>query len=88
MSIIDDLTPKHFKLVRFGIQREGGGAVRDSDVLILNAAGEQLRTVHPKPTITSGEKQALKGIIDRNLDAYATATGLTEWVEPEPPEEP
>ena len=85
MSIIDDLTPKHFRLVRFGVQREGGGAVLKSDVLILNAAGDQLRVVHPTPTITAQEKQGLKAIIDRNLDAYATATGLTEWI---PPEEP
>ena len=85
MSIIDDLTPVHFKLMRFGIQREEGGAALKSDVLILNVNGEQLRTVHPTPTITSQEKQGLKAIIDRNLDAYATATGLTEWV---PPEEP
>lgn len=83
MSIIEDLTPKHFKLMRFAIQREEGGAVLLSDVLILNAAGEQLRTVHPTPTITPQEKQGLKGIIDRNLAAYETATGLTEWVEPE-----
>ncbi len=86
MNFIDDLTPKFYKLVRIGIERDGDGdVIALADVLILGADGGQLVTRHPSTMLTSQEKQALGSFVNRELGKFETATGLTEWI---PPEEP
>ncbi len=85
MSFIDDLIPKFYELTRIGIQRENGDVVAIADMRILNADGRQLITHNPQTTLTTQEKQALAGFVNRELAAFETATGLTEWI---PPEEP
>lgn len=88
MNIIDDLTPKHYELLRIGVKRNNGDVVAVAHMKILNAAGTQLIKHAPSATLTTQEKQALATFVNRELSAFETATGLTEWVEPEPPEEP
>lgn len=83
MSIVEDLTPVYYKLVRIGLQRFGGDVVAIADLRILNAIGMPLATHNPDVTLTQAEKQALAGFVNRELAAFEAATGLTEWEEPE-----
>lgn len=84
MSIIDDLTPVYYELTRIGVQRENGDVVAIADMRIRNADGKILITHNPQTTLTPQEKQALGEFVNRELAVFETATGLTEWVEPEP----
>lgn len=81
MTVIDDLTPVYFSLMRIGIQRIDGEVIAMADVNILNAMGEQVTVRNPSTTLTAAEKTALLAFITRELGMYATATGLTEWTE-------
>ncbi len=83
MSFIDDLIPVYYELTRIGIQRKNGDVVAIADMRILNADGRQLITHNPSTTLTTQEKQALGEFVNRELAAFETATGLTEWVDPE-----
>lgn len=83
MSIIDDLTPVYYRLMRIGLQRDGLDVVAIADLTILNAEGTVLTTHNPSTTLTPAEKQALAGFVNRELAAFETTTGLTEWVEEE-----
>ena len=85
MTFIDDLIPVYYELTRIGIQRSNGDVVAIADMKILNAEGRQLITHNPQTTLTTQEKQALGAFVNRELGAFETATGLTEWI---PPEEP
>ena len=82
MTFIDDLVPVYYELTRIGIQRKNGDAVAIADMRILNADGRQLITHNPQTTLTTQEKQALVAFVNRELAAFETVTGLTEWVEP------
>ena len=81
MGIINNLTPKHYRMVRVGIQRQGTDVVAIADLQILNADGRVLGTHSPQTTLTSAEKQALAGFVNREMAAFEAATGLTEWKE-------
>ena len=81
MGLIQDLTPVYYRLTRIGIQRQNGDVVAVADMQILNADGKQLVTHNPSTTLTPQEKQALAAFVNRELAAFAQATGLTEWVE-------
>ena len=85
MSIITDLTPTQYELIRIGIQREGTEVVAIADMWIYNADGRRLTTHNPSTTLTQNEKQVLLGFVNRNLAAFEAATGLTKYT---PPEEP
>ena len=85
MGLIENLTPVYFILTRVGIQRSNGDVVAIADMQILNADGKQLATHNPSTTLTPQEKQVLAAFVNRELEAFETATGLTEWI---PPEEP
>lgn len=86
MGLIADLTPVYYTLVRIGIQRTNGDVVAVADLRILNADGGVLCHHNPSTTLTPQEKQALGNFVNREMAAFETATGLTEWIEPE--EEP
>lgn len=81
MSIVDDLTPAHYQLVRIGLQRTNGDVVAVADMRILNASGEQLATHNPSTALTQAEKQALAEFVNRELAVFEATTGLTEWVQ-------
>lgn len=85
MSIVTDLTPTQYELIRIGLQREGTDVVAIADIWIYNAAGQRLTTHNPSTTLTTNEKQVLAGFVNRNLMAFEAATGLTKYT---PPEEP
>lgn len=86
MTIIDDLTPVYYRLMRFGAEQQGTDVVLLWDLDVLNAEGSILATVHPSTTLTTQEKQYLAGFVDRKAAAFEAATGLTKYVEPEEPE--
>jgi len=81
MGIINDLTPKHYRMTRIGIQRQGTDVVAIADLQILNADGGILGTHSPQTTLTPEEKQILAGFVNREMVAFEAATGLTEWKE-------
>ena len=84
MTIIDDLTPVHYQLVRIDIRQDESDVLASAELRILNAAGVRVSLDLPSTTLTPGEKTALAAFIARELGVYETATGLTEWEEPEP----
>jgi hypothetical protein len=79
MTIVDDLTPVHYQLNRIRFHRQGADVIAIADLQILNAAGDRIAADHPLTTLTQAEKQALQAFVTRELAAYETATGLTEW---------
>jgi len=81
MSIITDLTPVHYRLLRIGVQQEGTDVVAIADMQILNGEGSVLTTHNPSTTLTAQEKQALVNFVNRELASFEAATGLTKWVE-------
>lgn len=83
MSIIEELTPVYYKLLRIGLQQKNGNVIAIADMHILNADGRVLATHNPSTTLTTAEKQALAGFVNRELAAFEAATGLIKWVEPE-----
>lgn len=85
MSIVNELTPTHYKLARIGITRTSEGAVvAIIDMRITNADGEQLVTHNLPITLTAGERQAVSAFLDRELAIFEADTGLTECtIEPE-----
>ena len=85
MSIVTDLTPTQYELIRIGLQREGTEVIAIADMWIYNAAGQRLTTHNPSTTLTTNEKQVLVGFVNRNLAAFEAASGLTKYI---PPEEP
>jgi hypothetical protein len=85
MSIVTDLTPTQYSLIRIGLQQDDTGVVAIADIRIYNADGQQLATHNPSTTLTTNEKQVLAGFVNRELAAFEAATGLTKYV---PPEEP
>jgi hypothetical protein len=76
MSIVDDLIPTHYKLLRIGLQKSNGGIIAIGDLAIYNAAGKQITVDNPVVVLTSGEEAAVLGFVTRNLTNYETATGL------------
>lgn len=84
MSIIADLTPVHFKLVAFGIEKREDGSLRAvGDFEILNAEGRAVDRRSAEATLSAGEETAFLTWLNAKLDQYATASGgLTQWVEP------
>lgn len=85
MSIITDLTPAYYRLLRIGVQQDGANVIAIADMQILNAEGRVLATHSPSTTLTAQEKQALVNFVNRELAAFEAATGLTKWVEREGP---
>lgn len=86
MSIVADLAPTQYKLIRIGLQQEGTEVVAIADMWIYNAAGQRLTTHNPSTTLTPSEKQVLVGFVNRELAAFEAATGLTKYVPLEEPE--
>jgi len=80
MGLINDLTPKYYRMTRIGIQRQGTDVVAIADLQILNADGRILGTHSPQTTLTPEEKQILAGFVNREMVAFEAA-GLTEWKE-------
>lgn len=76
MTIVDDLTPTHYKLMRVGLQKDNGEIVAIADLAIYNAAGEQIAIDNPTVVLTTAEETAVVGFVVRNLDDYETVTGL------------
>ena len=83
MSIVTDLTPTQYSLIRIGLQQEGTKVVAIADMWIYNAAGRRLATHNPGTTLTTNEKQVLAGFVNRELAAFEAATGLTKYIPPE-----
>lgn len=82
MSIIDELTPVFYKVLRVGLQPDGEGGIEAiGDFAVYNAAGERIGTDNPVVTLTAGEAAAVLAFVARNTADYETATGL----EPIPP---
>jgi hypothetical protein len=79
MSIVDKLTPVYYKILRLGIQREGGEIVATYDLAILNAAGQRIGTDTPSSALSSETKAALAAEFNADKAAYEAATGLEEW---------
>jgi len=78
MTIVDDLTPTQYRLVRFAVQRDSdGGLVLSSDIHVYNAAGRQVGDDHPTPQATSAQLEAFLAWIVSNLATYESTTGLT-----------
>ena len=78
MTIVDDLTPTQYRLLRFAVRIENGELALYSDIAVYNAAGKQVGTDHPTPQATAGQLAAFTEWIESNLALYETATGLTE----------
>lgn len=83
MGLIADLTPVYYTLSRVGIQRADGDVVAIADLRILNADGGVLCHHNPCTTLTTQEKLTLRNFVNREMAVFETATGLTEWEEPE-----
>ena len=79
MSIVEQLTPVYFRLVRLGIERRGGEVVAVADLRILNADGRAVGGDTPAAVLTEAERSAVEAFVARNLANYAALTGLTEW---------
>ena len=80
MSIVDDLTPTHYKLIRVGVEKDAGGAIATTDMAIVNSSGVQLASHGVGVTLTQEEKQTLIGIVDRCTAEFEAETGLERWV--------
>jgi len=80
MSLIDFLTPAHYRVLRLGIQRDGGLTAR-YDLMILNAAGRQLEAMSLSSVLTQGEQDAIVAMFQRDQAQFEANTGLTEWQE-------
>ncbi len=77
MSIIDELTPVYYKVLRIGLQPDGEGGIEAvGDFAIYNEAGARIGTDNPTVTLTAGERAAVLAFVERNADDYETATGL------------
>ena len=84
MTIVDELTPTQYKLMRFAVQRDSEGAlVLSSDITVYNVAGQQVGDDHPAPQATSAQLSAFADWINSNLATYETVTGLTPLPEEE-----
>ena len=80
MSLIDHLTPAHYRVLRLGIQKDGGLTAR-YDLMILNAAGRELERMSVSSVLTQGEQDAIVAMFQRDQAQFETNTGLTEWQE-------
>jgi hypothetical protein len=81
MSVVDQLTPVFYRLIQMRIVRDGADVKAVGYVEILNASGTHIGTDFPATTLTAQEKTALQAFLTRELAAYESATGLTEWTE-------
>lgn len=80
MSVIDDLTPKHYKKSKLIFFWDDAGVLQAYATLrILNAGGGDLRTTTPELTLSEAERIAIENNIAARLVQFETATGLTEW---------
>jgi hypothetical protein len=84
MGIIEQLTPAYYRLLRIGLEKDDSSVTAIGDMEILNADGHILANHNPSTTLTPAEKQQLRAWVNRELTAFETATGLTEWVPPPP----
>lgn len=90
MSILDDIaamTPTQYKVTRVAFQKEASGLTAYWDVDLYNAAGQQLKRIHPVTQPDAATKAALATFYNDATAQFETLTGLTEYV-PAPPEEP
>jgi hypothetical protein len=82
VSVITDLTPTQYELVRIGIQCDETKITAIADVRIYNA-GDHAMVIHNLSiTLTPDEEQMLTRLIDRELGAFETRDKLTKYVPP------
>lgn len=82
MSVITDLTPTQYELIRVGIQRDETEITAIADIRIYNADDRAMVIHNLNITSTPDEKQMLTRLIDRELGAFETRDKLTKYVPP------
>jgi hypothetical protein len=82
VSVITDLTPTQYELIRIGIQCDETKIVAIADIRIYNAGDRAMTTHNLDITLTPDEEQMLTRLIDRELGAFETRDKLTKYVPP------
>lgn len=86
MGVVDDLTPEYFEIIRLVIDFPDryedplATIALHADVIIRNAAGEQLTIVNLEPTATPAQTTAFLTWANNKIADFVTSTGLTRWL--------
>ena len=85
MTILDPITPAYYKVITLGMERVDDDVVARYHIAIYNVNGNLMTHINQGSVLTEQEKQAVRTIFQRDVEAFEAATGMEKWVEPEEP---